>query len=88
MALLTGSAAATGPVTTITTAGRVVAISADGGRVATDVTLKNGARICDTVSVWQPTGNRITHIGAPTCKTSDSNDENVDSLTIAGNRVT
>ena len=87
VAALAGGASPKSPVTTIGTAGSVIGISADGGRVATDVVLVTGTQTCDRIAVWQPAGNRITHIGAPTCSASDVNDVNVDSLTLAGDRV-
>ena len=86
-ASLAGGASAKGRVATIGTAGSVIGISADGGRVATAVALANGAQTCDRIAVWQPAGNRITRIGAPTCRASSENDVNVDSLTLGGDRV-
>lgn len=90
-AVVTGVAAAKqiGPLgpQTIATGGSVTSISVDAGRVATDVTLKSGARTCDMVSVWQAAGKVITHIGKPSCATSGDGVENVDSLALAGTRV-
>jgi hypothetical protein len=87
VACMTGSATAAGPPQTIATAGRVVAISADGGRVATKVATTSGGRSCNEVSVWQPVGNHLTQIGTSACKAPGDTNQSFDALTLAGGRL-
>ena len=86
-ALLPATAAAAGRPRAVALSGSVSTISADGGVAAAKIAYRSGAKTCNAAVVWQTAGNRLRQLGPSVCTGRGSNDENFDSLTIAGSRV-
>jgi hypothetical protein len=83
--LLVPSAAGGSATRTIGTRGRVVEISADGGRVTIHAVLA-GEPDCNSGSVWQPSTGKVVRFQDTPCGKRAS-DQQYDSLTLAGTRA-
>ncbi len=80
-----GAVAGGAPTRTTGTRGRVVSISADGGRVAIHASIA-GSRDCDSGSVWTPATGKVVRFQDVPCGKRAS-DAQYDALTLAGSRA-
>jgi hypothetical protein len=88
--VLAGLVAVTGggsASSTLSLAGPVSELAADGGRVAILVRTKTGSCARDRVAVWAPATRRFVPIGASACVGSTSTGAGLFSVGLAGTRV-
>ena len=69
------------------TRGRVLEISADGGRVAIRAGLEGTRRACHYASVWTPVSGRVVRFSDNSCFPSGDNAARHLGLTLAGTRL-